>query len=77
MAHVQSEQLHTDEVASDIQTWLQFFPIAVFFAVGLSLKMMAVNHFQAETRRGASMCEDPSLKLMLPSSPKANQMNGS
>lgn len=29
--------------------FLRFFPIAVFFAVGLSLKMMAVNHFQAGT----------------------------
>jgi len=29
--------------------FLRFLPIAVCFAVGLSLKMMAVNHFQAGT----------------------------
>ncbi|CAJ1333038.1 unnamed protein product [Effrenium voratum] len=28
---------------------VRFFPVAVCFAVGLSLKMMAVNHFQAGT----------------------------
>lgn len=28
---------------------LRFFPVALCFAVGLSLKMMAVNHFQAGT----------------------------
>ena len=26
----------------------EFFPVALCFAVGLSLKMMAVNHFQAD-----------------------------
>lgn len=28
----------------------EFFPVALCFAVGLSLKMMAVNHFQAGVR---------------------------
>ena len=28
---------------------VRFLPVAVCFAVGLSLKMMAVNHFQAGT----------------------------
>lgn len=29
--------------------FLRFFPVALCFAIGLSLKMMAVNHFQAGT----------------------------
>lgn len=33
----------------DTRLFLTFLPVAVFFATGLSLKIMAVNHFQAGT----------------------------
>eukprot|EP00933_Yihiella_yeosuensis_P078977 TRINITY_DN90_c1_g1_i1.p1 TRINITY_DN90_c1_g1~~TRINITY_DN90_c1_g1_i1.p1 ORF type:complete len:446 (-),score=67.21 TRINITY_DN90_c1_g1_i1:97-1434(-) len=45
------------------QRLLQFFPVAVCFATGLSLKMMAVNHFQAGTIKIVGQMRLPMLAL--------------
>eukprot|EP00435_Cladocopium_sp_Y103_P040117 s199_g10.t2 len=41
--------LGADKLSAFWPLCIKFFPVALCFAVGLSLKMMAVNHFQAGT----------------------------
>jgi len=49
---------------ADPEIWLQFFRVAFFFGLGISLKMMAVNHFQAGTIKVIGQLRIPMLALL-------------